>query len=250
MLAALVASVAVGAYAQGKPEEKKAPTMKILSFTGQVQIKIGNEVIGVVPGGKIPDIPAGAEVIIVSGEAVMQSGDTVVKADAGTSFTFNTNDAGSVQIGGTGDKAISVTVGGSEAKIEKGTTVEVAVASEGKAEIKVTAGQASVTVNGQTQTVATGQTTTATTTPPTTTAGTTSGTTSDGTQTTTDSTTQTDTTTTADGGTTTDSGSTTDSGTSGGTTGGTTGGSTGGSDASREISLGVTCASPSAPGGC
>lgn len=158
----LVAGLAAGAVAQ----PKAAPKMQILSFTGQIQIKVGNEVIGVVAGGKIPDIPAGAEVIVVTGEAVLQAGDTVVKADAGSSFAFTASDAGAVQIAATGDKSVAVTVGGAEAVVSKGDKIEVAVAAPGKAEVKVVTGNVEVNVGGQTQALAAGQTIAAPTTPP------------------------------------------------------------------------------------
>ena len=55
---AIALTAAMTAFAQ---PGKKIDEMKILSFTGQVQIKMADgSVIGVVPGAPIPEIPAGA----------------------------------------------------------------------------------------------------------------------------------------------------------------------------------------------
>ena len=166
-IAALVVGLATAAHAA------EAPKMQILSFTGQIQIKVGNEIIGVVPGGKMPDIPAGAEIIIVSGEAVLQAGNTVIKADGGDSFTYNTGKGGGVEIAATGDKTtLSVTVGGTEAKVGSGDKIEVVGKGNGGGELKVIAGSVEVTSGGKTESVAAGKsvaaaaTTTAAATPP------------------------------------------------------------------------------------
>lgn len=151
-IAALVLGFATAAHAADPVK------LNILSFTGQIQIKIGNEVIGVVPGGKMPDIPAGAEIIIVSGEAVLQSGNTTIKADGGDSFSFNAGKGGGVQIAATGDKtAITVSIGGTEASLQKGDKVEVVGKGTGGGELKVLAGSVEVTSGGKTETVAAGK---------------------------------------------------------------------------------------------
>lgn len=178
---------------------QKVKSMKIVSFTGQVQIKLKDgSIIGVVPNAKIPDIPAGAEVIVVSGEAVFQAGDTVVTAAKGDSFSFNTS-GNSVTVAATGSNTnLKVAVGGAEAAVKSGSSVAVKTTGK-KAEISVASGSVAVTSGGTTQTLSEGQSTT------TQTSGTSSSTTqTQTTQTTTDST---DTGTTDAG--TTDSGTTT-----------------------------------------
>lgn len=145
-----------------------APQMRVVSFTGHIQIKIGKDIIGVPPGVKAPVIPAGAEIIIITGEAVLQSGDTVVQAKAGDSFTFNATPAAAgqpaaVQIAATGDKtAVKVVVGKTEATVTKGDVISVAVMSPGKAQVSVVTGKVEVSVNGQTQTLSAGEQTTTT----------------------------------------------------------------------------------------
>lgn len=159
--AILSLAMAIGATAQprGKVDAKPSgPMMRILSFTGQLQIKVGNEVIGVVAGGKMPEIPTGAEVIVVSGEAVFQAGDMVVKASGGDSFAFSAGKSGAIELAPTGDKtSLTVTVGGAEAKLETGDKIAVSAPSSGKAEIKVVTGSVSVTVNGRTSTLVAGK---------------------------------------------------------------------------------------------
>ncbi|MFC1678628.1 hypothetical protein ACFL2T_00210, partial [Elusimicrobiota bacterium] len=131
----------------------------ILSFTGQVQIKMEDgSIVGVVPGAPVPEIPEGAEIVVVSGEAVFEAGGTVVTATKGDSFTFDTS-AGAVQIAATGTtSSIQVTVGKTEAVVESGSAVQVTGKGQGKGELKVTEGTAAVTTAGVTTTLTQGQT--------------------------------------------------------------------------------------------
>ncbi len=148
----------------------KTKKMKIVSFTGQVQIKLKDgSIIGLVPGAPVPNIPSGAEVIIVSGKAVFDAGGTIVTASKGDSFTFNTS-GNTVKIAATGSKTnITVKVGKTSAALTSGSAV--AVETTGKTTtLSVTAGSVAVTSGGTTTTLAAGESTTATTTSTTTTA--------------------------------------------------------------------------------
>jgi len=156
-IAALPIVMAGAAMAQ--PAKGKAPeTMKIVSFTGQVQVKMADgSVIGIVPGAPVPAIPKDAEVVVLSGQAVFSVGNTVVTADKGDSFSFDVQ-GGKVEIAATGSKTeIAVSVGGSQAALGSGDAVSVGATQAGKAEISCTAGEVSVVTGSQTQTVAQGQ---------------------------------------------------------------------------------------------
>ncbi|MBI5242446.1 MAG: hypothetical protein HY922_02030, partial [Elusimicrobia bacterium] len=162
-LAAIAAAVAV--LGAGAVCAQEAPKMKILSFTGQIQIRTADgSVIGVVPGAAIPDIPPGAQIQVLTGNAVFQSGDTVVKAAAGDSFSYGAaaTAAGApaqVQIAALGDKTkLSVSVGKTEAVMRNGDAISVtASAGKGPAQLQVTSGQVSMTTGGKTETLAKGQ---------------------------------------------------------------------------------------------
>lgn len=115
-LAAFALLLSPAVHAQGGSAQ---PAMKVISFTGQIQIKMPDgSIVGIVPGAAIPDIPAGAEVTVISGEAVLTAGGVAVEANAGDSFTYSV-DAKS------GQATIKVETG-SVSVISGGTTSEVA----------------------------------------------------------------------------------------------------------------------------
>jgi len=153
---AAISTISVSPVMAAKKSSKK---LKIKSFTGQIQIKLADgSIIGVVPGAEMPDIPVGAEVVVISGEAVFESGGTVITASAGDSFSF-TADAGGVQIAATGSKTeITVTVGKTEATVTSGDAVTVKGSGQGGGELKVTAGEVVVVSGGKTQTLSVGET--------------------------------------------------------------------------------------------
>ncbi|HBL15359.1 MAG TPA: hypothetical protein DD417_00985 [Elusimicrobia bacterium] len=155
---AIALTAAMTAFAQ---PGKKIDEMKILSFTGQVQIKMADgSVIGVVPGAPIPEIPAGAEIVVISGEAVFQAGNTVISANKGDSFTFAVSE-GRIEVAATGTgSSIQVTVGKTEATVETGDKISVTGQGQGKGELKVMEGSVAVTSEGKTETLAVGQTST------------------------------------------------------------------------------------------
>lgn len=161
--AAALALTLVGGTAFAQTAQK----MKIKSFTGQIQIKLADgSIIGVVPGAAIPDIPAGAEIVVVSGEATFSAGGTEVSAKAGDSFSYSAPAAGGVGISATGANTnITVKVGGTSAVVKSGSAVSV-TGTGATGSLAVTSGEASVTSGGTTTTLAQGQTKTVTVTTP------------------------------------------------------------------------------------
>ena len=153
---ALVVPVLLAASAFA--ENKQA--LRILSFSGQIQIKTPLGVTSVVPGGAIPEIASGSEVIVVSGDAILQSGHAVVRADKGDSFSFHSQEGQALQIRATGTKtSISVRVGKALANLTSGSALAVSETQEGKGEMTVTEGKASVSLaGGPPQTLGPGQT--------------------------------------------------------------------------------------------
>ncbi|MBI3299540.1 MAG: hypothetical protein HYZ75_15355 [Elusimicrobia bacterium] len=182
-LITFVAALAFTASASFAAAPTPAPALTLTSFTGQIQIKLADGTIqGVVPGASAISIPAGAQVTIISGEAVMTGADgVVVSANAGDSFSFNSVN-GQTQIAATGTGEITVTIGTTEATLGAGDTIGVTAGADGKAEIKAITGEIAVTSGGQTTTLAQGQSSSTTSTTSTTdsTATTDSGETTEG----------------------------------------------------------------------
>ena len=126
-------------------EAATAKKMKIGKFTGQIQIKLADgSIIGVVPGAAVPDIPAGAEIVVVSGTAEFTVGGTKVTASAGDSFSYSAPSGGGASIAATGSTSnIEVAVGGTKATLSSGDAVT-APTTAGAGSLKVTAGNVPV----------------------------------------------------------------------------------------------------------
>lgn len=154
MIAALMLSGVGGAFAQD------SLAMKIVSFTGQIQIKTPDgSVVGVVPGAPIPNIPPGAEIQVLSGDAVFQTGQTVVKANAGDAFTFSAPPSAGgapqqVQIAAVGDKTeLQIVSGKTEATVGKGQTLGVTSVDKGPVQFQAVKGDIPVVDNGKASTL-------------------------------------------------------------------------------------------------
>lgn len=131
------------------PASAAAPNLKVVSFTGEVQIKIGDKLISVIPGVEAPEIPVGAEVKIVSGEAVFQAGDTAVSGSAGANFTFSAKEAAgglTISIAPAADsRPVTVASGGHSAVVAAGSAANVVKDAKGGVSITAAAGSIAVT---------------------------------------------------------------------------------------------------------
>ncbi len=115
---------------EGRPVPVE-PTLKIVSFSGQIKIILKEngktKEINVLPGGEVPEIPAGAKITVVSGDAVFSSGGTSVKANSGDSFSFTaTASAGGPSTGHINVTAgsVEVTTGGQTKSVGAGQTAD------------------------------------------------------------------------------------------------------------------------------
>lgn len=151
-LLAAVLALAVSAAHAAPPAE-----MKIVSFTGKLEIKLpGGSVLTVAPGASVPTVPPGAQVTVVSGQAVLSAGGVAVEADAGDAFAFTLDpQSGAVEIAASAGE-VSVLVGGSEAKLGAGDKVEISESGAGQATISVETGSVAVTTDGATTEVPAG----------------------------------------------------------------------------------------------
>ncbi|MBI3288410.1 MAG: hypothetical protein HYZ74_02690 [Elusimicrobia bacterium] len=123
----LVVSAAVAAQAATpKP-------VKLNSVTGSVQIKTASGVMTVKAGEPIPEIPAGAEITVLTGDAVVESGGVTVKANAGDSFTVGAGKDGAISINVTNGVVLVVGADGAVKDVAKGETVSVAAKSDAPA---------------------------------------------------------------------------------------------------------------------
>lgn len=123
---AVLVVAAVGAAA--------APAIKLDAITGVVQIKTAGGVMDVKAGEPVPGVPSGAEIIVVSGDAVVESGGVVVKAGSGDSFTINVGGKAAVEISVTGGLVSIVGADGVSKDVAKGETVSLA-AKAGRASV-------------------------------------------------------------------------------------------------------------------
>ncbi len=144
ILASAVTASAVNAFA-ATPDSIPAAApaaIKLAGVTGEVKIKTANGVMTVKKGEPVPDIPAGAEIIVVSGEATVESGGLTVKAGAGDSFTV-TPGASGIAIAVTGGlvsvvdaKGVSKDVAKGESTTAAAVTTTVVTKTETKTETK------------------------------------------------------------------------------------------------------------------
>lgn len=144
ILASAVTASAVNAFAAAPDSIPAAApaAIKMTNVTGEVQIKTAGGVMTVKKGEPIPDIPAGAEIIVVSGEATVESGGLTVKAGAGDSFTV-TPGASGIAIAVTGGlvsvvdaKGVSKDVAKGESTTAAAVTTTVVTKTETKTETK------------------------------------------------------------------------------------------------------------------
>lgn len=127
-----------------------AASLKISNFTsGEIQYKVGDKTVSILPGmDPMPEIPAGAEVKVVSGNASFAYGDgNTVSAGAGATFDFNTKTEGGKEVVSIVNKSETATVTASN---KSGVAVlqpkgSVDTAADGSS-VKATGGDVSVIV--------------------------------------------------------------------------------------------------------
>lgn len=145
-LAALITSFPAAAVIE--PRDPPA-RMKITRLTGEILIKSSNESISVLAEDKLPEIPAGAEVAVVTGEASLELGEIGVSAKKGDRLIVIEGTEGSVRIRALGaTPALTVIVGQTVATIGVGDEISVAPAVRGASLISVLSGSVGIAVAG------------------------------------------------------------------------------------------------------
>lgn len=135
-------------------------TLEVVSMTGKVLVTLDGKTTEVHPG---EEIPSGATIQVVGGDAVLSAPGQSVSAGDGSTFTFNASStSGGVTTGITvasGSTPVLVETGGSVATVTGGTAVSIAVSGGSAPTITSTQGTVSVTnAAGGTATVQEGQT--------------------------------------------------------------------------------------------
>ncbi len=121
----LAAGLAVNASAQ----RRKARTMRAISVSGDIQIILPDGTVkGRKKGTRIGNIPAGAKIKVISGTAIFQIGNTVIRVEKGDQFTF-TLKQGNVSINSLSG-TVSVTAGGKTQILAKGKTATVPIVTK------------------------------------------------------------------------------------------------------------------------
>jgi len=95
---AAIAALTLFCAMPGRASTVQPAVPKIESFTGEIQIKVGDKVYSIIPGGKLPDIHEGDEVTIVSGDAVFSINGSTIKGSAGASFKYSSDATGAVTV--------------------------------------------------------------------------------------------------------------------------------------------------------
>lgn len=131
--AAMLLTLGLAGFASAQEGGKvpAAPTLKIVSFTGQIKItyKIGDKVkeLNILPGAEVPEVPAGANITIISGKATFSTGGTSIQANSGDSFSFTaTASAGGASTGRINVIAgsVEVTTGNQTKSVDAGQSSE------------------------------------------------------------------------------------------------------------------------------
>lgn len=102
--------------------------IKLSGVTGEVKIKTAGGTMTVKAGEPIPEVPAGAEIIVVSGDVTVAVGGTTIKAGAGDSFTVTPSGSGSASIAVTGGLVAVSEAGGAPKDLAKGESLTVSTA--------------------------------------------------------------------------------------------------------------------------
>ncbi len=121
----LAAGLAVDASAQ----RRKGRMMRAVSVSGDIQIIMPDGTVkGRRKGSRIGNIPPGARIKVLSGTAIFQIGNTIIKVEEGDQFTF-TFKQGNVSITSLAG-TVSVTSGGTTQILAKGKTATVPIATK------------------------------------------------------------------------------------------------------------------------
>lgn len=127
--------------------------LQVVSFTGQIQVTENGKVT-VIDAGKgetARAIRSGAEIAVLSGEAVIQIGDTAVSASKGDGFSFTSRPNGRVSVTGTSGAPVMM-AGENTAVIAPGSIVAVRVSKDSAVEMSVVSGDVKVTKKGKAHT--------------------------------------------------------------------------------------------------
>jgi hypothetical protein len=119
--------------------------IKVNKFTGTIRIITPEKkVITVFRGSKLPDIPLGSKIQVLSGKAEIQAGPTVVTLNRRQAVMISKNDfTKGIEITAADDNMgpITARIEGSEVSIDKGEKINVIQNADGKSEIRAMQGQ-------------------------------------------------------------------------------------------------------------
>ncbi|MBI4425192.1 MAG: hypothetical protein HY554_15785, partial [Elusimicrobia bacterium] len=125
---------------------ESSPRLEIVSFTGQVQVKMPVSDENAPPRGSTPGIPPGSEVVVLNGRAVFQSRDLILRANQGDAFVFHVplpigGHQRAILLGALGsDTAIELELGSTKAILRSGAAVAIREDGPGKARLEIVLG--------------------------------------------------------------------------------------------------------------
>lgn len=150
-LAAAAALTPGASHGYAQTERIPSPRLEVVSYNGQIQVKapVSPEQ---APNqqSQTPGIPPGSEVTILAGRAIFQSGEVIIRANAGDSFLYHVplpagGKARPVLLIGLGQEtSIQVEVGDISAIVRRGAALSVRPDGPGRSHVEVHMGKVMV----------------------------------------------------------------------------------------------------------
>ncbi|MBI4349021.1 MAG: hypothetical protein HY553_19440 [Elusimicrobia bacterium] len=139
------------------------PHLRLDSLTGSVQIRSAREIRSVARGAPLPArVPAGSEVVVMSGTAAFSSGHVRVRARAGEAFAFalvlRGGEPQGLALTAKGPRTqLVVEIGDSSVLLYEGAAVSVVEADDGGLEVQSRSGYLTLSEPGLTRILAPGE---------------------------------------------------------------------------------------------
>lgn len=157
VLSALAAVALLTRQAAAVPTSirETAPRLEVVGFNGQIQVRAPQTAKPVLGNVQTPAIPPGSEVHVLSGRAVFQSANMIIRAKAGDVFLFHAplpigGKQRCILLVGLGEQtALDVAIGDTQAVLRSGAAVSIRDDGPGKAHFEVHMGKVVVSTKDE-----------------------------------------------------------------------------------------------------
>lgn len=149
-----------GFVAAAESKSKATLHLQVVSLTGTLEYEIDGQKKVVSAGDKMPIIPAGAKINVISGSAVLSNGQVSVNADAGAKFQYTAKAQGggvrTALIVAEKSKPVKAELDGNTVTIPPASAARLEMTSKG-AVVSATDGKVTIqTATGETKTISEG----------------------------------------------------------------------------------------------